>query len=107
MGEIKPDEFAHGFDVASETDEFLSLVALHSTAVAGAHRINEDEIRLIEPRIFVVHKLVWRRGHHAFRLHAHALGTDDAKVKPNGSRARTTIERERERPLFRRLAIQR
>ena len=62
--------------------------------------IDENEIGLVKPGLFVIHQLIRRRRHHAIGLHAHALGTNGAHVKPYRSGARAAIERESERPVL-------
>src|ERR1051326_836926 len=105
--EVETDEFADGFDIAAQAEEFARLVALNGAAVAGAHGIDEDQIGLVEPGVFIVDQLIRRRRHHAVRLHAYALGSDGAEVQPHGSRAGAAVEREGKRTVLGGLAVQR
>src|SRR6185312_11218314 len=82
--EIKANEFTHRLDVAPQADEFFCQIALNRTAVAGAHRIDKNQVCLVEPGVFVIDKLIGRRRHHAIRLHSDALWADCSHMQPDG-----------------------
>src|SRR6185312_4073433 len=74
--EIKANEFAYRLDVAPEANELFRQVTLDCPAVACAHGIDKNQVCLIKPCVLVVDELIGRGGHHAVRLHSHALGAN-------------------------------
>ena len=69
-------------------------------AVTGADRIDEHQVGEIQPRTRIVGQL--RRIRRAVSLHAEleVLGADGAEIQKDGGRARTAIQRERDRPVL-------
>src|SRR5512145_157777 len=75
----------------------LGLLALHGAAVSRVHRINKNQISLIEQRILVISQLKWRRRQISVFLHYHSTWTQHAQMQPHRCRARATVKRKRQR----------
>ena len=97
--QVQTDELADGLDVAVEIPELESQLGLRRPAVAGADRVDEDEVGAIEPRLLVVDQRERRRRHPAVVEHADATGPKRAEVQPDRRGAGTAVEREHQRAL--------
>ncbi len=97
--QVEADELADGLDVAVEIPELRSQLRLRGPAVAGADRVDEDEIGAIEPRLLVVDQRERRRRHPAVIEHADATGAERAEVKPDRRGAGAAVEGEHQRAL--------
>src|SRR5207247_806480 len=60
---------------------------------AGADRVDENQVRLIEQRILIVHRLVRRRERAAVLLEQDAPRPEQSHVQPDGRGAGTAVER--------------
>ena len=58
---VEPDELAHRLHVAIHAVELPRVVPRRGTAVAGGDRVDEDQVRDVQDRVFVVHQLIRRR----------------------------------------------
>ena len=96
---VEPDEVAHGRDVLGETMELFRILVLGRAAVAGRDRVDEDEVRGVEPGCVIVHHPVGRRKRLAFFRHDDALGADRAHVQPDGGGAGAAVEGKSHGPL--------
>ena len=106
-GHVHADEFAHRLQVAGDAVHAARDLHRLGAAVAGAHRIQEDQVGLVQPGVGVVLHLVGRRRHGAI---GHELGTaraHRAHMHPDGGRARPAVEAECQGPLCGVRAIQR
>ena len=77
------DELAHRLDVARETVELLRIHVLRRPAVTRRDRVDEYQIRLVQPGVLVVHPLVGRRQRFALVRHDHALRPEHPEVQPH------------------------
>ncbi len=98
---VQTDKIADQFNVFFEAVPLLRRNALHRSRVARVHRINENEIGLIEDRIFIVLQLIRRLRQIAIVLQQHAARTQHAEMQPHRRRARSAVERKRQRTLRR------
>ena len=77
--------------------KFFCFFAGHDAAVAGADRVNENEIGLIEQRVVIVDELIgWGRGIAIF-VEDTRLGPQHAEMQPDRGRAGSAVERKRDR----------
>ncbi len=100
-GKIQPYKLADGLNVALQSAEALQKVGVGGAAVAGSHRIDKHQIRLIQPRLIVVHELVRSGRQASVAVELHSFWSDAPHVQPDRCRARTAVEREHERTFGR------
>ena len=93
-GDVQADEIADGFDVLLEAVPVLRLLAFHGTAVACAHRVDENEVGVVEDGILVVGQLERGRRQFAFVGEDHATRTEHAHVQPDRRGAWSAVEGE-------------
>jgi hypothetical protein len=73
--------------------------AFHNLAVAGADRIDEDEVGEVEPGFGVRQEGRHGRRRRGLDIHRQAPWPKPPEMQPDRGRARTAIERERDGPL--------
>ena len=83
----------------STPQKSLSSLAVARPAIAGADRIDEDEIGEVEPARVVVDQAGRGAEQLSLRGHLDGLGPDGAEMQIGRCRARTAIEDEGDRPL--------
>ncbi len=93
-GDVQADEVADGFDVLLEGVPVLRLLAFHGTAVACAHRVDENEVGVVEDGILVVGQLERGRREFAFVGEDDATGSQHAHVQPHRRGAWSAVEGE-------------
>ena len=96
---VHPDEFADRLDIALHSVHAAGHFHRLCAAVARAHRIDEDQVRIVEPRVLVVLHAVGRLQHAAVGLQHRAARTHAAHVHPHRCRSRPAVEAEGERAL--------
>jgi len=106
LRDVGADEVGDGVGVLVVAPEILVLLLAHRAAVAGADGIDEHEVGGAEDRGRVVAQLVRRRARiRGIARDVDHLRTDEAEVQPHRCRARTAVEDERDRALFRARAV--
>src|SRR5207253_1596608 len=81
-GQIEADEVTYAGNITAQAPEFFVELFFDGAAVAGADRVDEYQVALLEPGVGIVFQRVRRRRHAAFGQHLDALGTDVAQVQP-------------------------
>src|SRR5205085_9088839 len=61
--EVETYELADGLNVALKSEILVRKLRLRGPAEARADRVYENKIGEVEPRLFVVNELEWRRRH--------------------------------------------
>ena len=91
-----PDHQRNRADVTVDRKELLAHVAAgrNETAIAGADRIDVDEVGEVEPGLGVGLNVGRRRRRHRIRVDGKAPGPVIAELQPGGRRARSAIEDE-------------
>src|SRR5713226_6172519 len=97
--DVHADEFAEGLNVAFHSPKFLRRLSILATAEAGANRVHQNQVTLVEQGVRIVLHPVWRRGQEAVRGKRHPPGTQRAHVQPDRRRSRTAVERKSHRAL--------
>ena len=92
--DVQADEIANGFNILLEAVPILCLLTFHGTAVACAHRVNENEVGVIEDGILVVGQLERGRRQFAFVGEDYAARTEHAHVQPDRRGAWSAVEGE-------------
>ena len=79
--------------------ELAGALAFGHARVAGADRVDEDQVAVGEQAVFVVDQRVgrWRRVAH--RVAGDALRAEDAQVQPDAARPRAAVEAEGDGPF--------
>ncbi len=96
-GDVTLDEIAERTHILVHAPEILVLAGADDTAVAGADRIDENQIRAIEDALVVGHQVIGRRrGRHAVADH-HAQRAEGAHVQPDRRRAGPAVVEEGDR----------
>ena len=95
----QPDQLGDLLHVLAEPVVLAGLPALDRAAVAGRHRVDEDEVAHGEQGLGVVDQRVRRRGRRVHAAHVDASRPEQSHVQPDRGRARTTVEDEGDRPL--------
>src|SRR5258706_1176897 len=72
---IQTDKISDRLNILFEAMPFLRLHTLHGSAVASIHRVNENQISLIENRKLIISQLIVRRRQLAIVLHQHPSWT--------------------------------
>ena len=73
---------------------FFRILAWHRPAEAGAHRVDENEVGVVEQRILVIHKAERWRWQAAVFLQENPARPQDTQMQPNGGGTRAAVERE-------------
>src|SRR5688500_7637373 len=95
--QVETDELRHRAEVFLEPPETWAELLARGSAVAGADRIDEDQVRDVEERVRIVLEGVGRRRRVAIGHEPHALRSPGAQMQPHGRRARAAIEDEADR----------
>ena len=98
-GNIKPDKISDRFHVIFVAEKITFLVADDSPGITGIDRVNKDQVRHIQDRVFVVNKRCREFGNVAVCIQADTARTQKAHMHPHGRRSRTAVERECQRSL--------
>jgi hypothetical protein len=98
LGDPAADEVADRLDIAAQPVELGRLGAALGTAVAGGHRVDQDDVGGVEDAVGVVDhggRWLWRRG--AVFRDVNSLGAEYAEVEPDRGRPGATVEGEEDR----------
>ena len=93
-GQVEPDELAHRLDVPAQSVELLGVLALLRPAVAGADRVNENQVGLVEQGVGVLDQATGGRGRISLVVEPHALGAKTAQMQPDRGGAGASVEAE-------------
>ncbi len=80
---IQPDKISDRLDILLEAVPLLGLLPFHRPRIAGADRIDEDQVGFLQQGVFIIHQPVRRLGQTAVELHRHPARPQQPQVQPN------------------------
>lgn len=97
MRKVEADEGADGAGVLLDAPEIGGVLSRRSAAIAGAHRVDEDEVGHVEPSIGIVDKLLRCGQKVAVRGGRDDTRAQRSEMQIGGRRARPAVEDEGDR----------